>query len=162
MTHTTQASGSTAAAARSLWSILAAVAAAAVTHAFDFGAVAFGVAGIVAVLLVMLVRRYRRTGARVWLAVYGVLNAWIIVGFGIVGGFWNHTVKVAVAAAHGGALPPSLEGAFTPPEFGPAAYEATWMLLFVASVVAAWLGYRFARTVPWSRQASTPIAEAQP
>ncbi len=138
------------AASRSLWTIAATVILASITHAWDFGHPAFVAGAIVLAILYALNRAYRRTGSRLSLVFYLLLILWIVGAFGVVGGLWNHAVKLAVSVANGGALPPSMERLFMSPDLGGAGYEATWILMGVAGVVAAWFGYRFARTARWT------------
>jgi hypothetical protein len=135
--------------AASLWSISITVILASITHAYEFGIVAFAVAAVVIAVLLALSSHYRRTGNRPVLALYGLLNVWVIGGFGLVGGLWNHAVKAAVSVANGGALPQSLERFFMSPDLGSATYEIIGILTFGASIFAAYFGYRFARTVRW-------------
>ena len=129
---------------------------ASITHAYEFGTPAFVVGAIVITILVALSSHYRRTGNRLVLVLYGLLNLWVIGGFGLVGGLWNHTVKVAVSAVNDGALPLSLQRFFMSPDLGSAPYEAIGILTFVASMFAAYFGYRFARTVRWMGRADSP------
>jgi hypothetical protein len=141
--------------AASLWSVSITVMLAAITHAYEFGSAAFVVAAVVIAILFVLSSHYRRAGNRLVLVVYGLLNLWVIGGFGLVGGLWNHAVKVAVSLANGGALPVSLERCFMSPDLGSATYEALGILTFGASMVAANFGYRFARTVRWTGRAES-------
>lgn len=136
-------------ASRSLLSIAVTASLAAITHAYDFGIPAFIVGAVIIATLIALSRRYRRTGSRPAVVLYGLLSLWIIGGFGLVGGFWNHAVKGTLMAANGGALPSGLEPLFMSPDLGPPVYEVGYILLFAASALAAYLGYRFVRTVPW-------------
>lgn len=152
-TYSQQSSRSTNAASRSLWSVTATVILASITHAYEFGAPAFVAGAIVIAILVALSNHYRRTGNRPALVVYGLLNLWVVVGFGIVGGLWNHAVKVAISSANGGAPPPSLGRFFMSPDLGSATYETVGILTFGASMFAAYFGYRLARTVRWTARA---------
>lgn len=161
MTTSAQSSSLSAiAASRLLWSIAATVVLASITHAYEFGAPAFAVGAIVIALLSALSGRYRRTGTRPALVIYGLLNLWIIGAFGLVGGLWNHAFKVVVSAAHGGALPPALEPFFMSPDLGSATYEAIGILTFGASLCAAYFGYRFARMVRLVARADAPGRDA--
>ena len=155
-TSSQQSSRSTIAVLRAWWSISATVALAAITHAYEFGTPAFVVGAIVIAILFALSSHYRRTGNRPVLVVYGLLNLWVIIGFGLVGGLWNHAVKVAVSAVNGGALPLALERFFMSPDLGSATYEAIGILTFGASMFAAYFGYRYARTVRWMGRADSP------
>lgn len=131
--------------ARSLQSVSLAALLASVTHAYDFGVVAIALGVVVIAVLGALSARVRSSRSRVTLAVYALLNLWIIGGFGIVGGFWNHTVKLVLAAAHGGAVPQAAQRLFMSPDLGSVGYEASGVLTFVAAVLAATFGYRFVR-----------------
>lgn len=132
---------------RSLLSISATAFLAAITHAYDFGVPALVAGGILIALMALLNGHYRRTGKRIPLLLYGLLNLWIIVGLGLVGGFWNHTVKVALAATYRGAIPASVENLFMSPELGSVVFEGLGVLTFVACVVAAYFGYHYGRAV---------------
>jgi len=136
-------------ASRSLLSISVTAALASITHAYDFGIPAFIVGAVMIAALAALSRRYQRTGSRPAVVLYGLLNLWIIGGFGLVGGFWNHAVKIPLMAMNGGTLPSTLWPLFMSPDLGSPTYEVLYILLFAASVPAAYLGYRFVRTVPW-------------
>ena len=118
---------------------------AAFTHSYVFGPPAFIAGGIVIALLFALGFGYQRDGKRILLLPYALINLWIIVGFGIVGGFWDHVVKGILRALHDGAVPPSLEPWFTSPDLGSAVFETAWILTFLASLAAALFGYRFIR-----------------
>ncbi len=98
---------------------------AAITHAYDFGAPALLAGAIAIALLIALGLGYQRSGSRVALAFYALLNLVLIAGFGIVGGFWNHAVKVAICAVRGGPLPPSAEAWFVSLAHDEAAIDAT-------------------------------------
>lgn len=132
---------------------------ASITHAYEFGTPAFVVGAIVVAILFALTSHYRRTGNRLVLVLYGLLNLWVIGGFGLVGGLWNHAVKVAVSAVNGGALPLSLERFFMSPDLGSTTYEAIGILTFGASMFAAHFGYRYVRTVRWMGRADSPGQE---
>ncbi len=129
----------------SVLSISLTAALATTSHAYEFGPPAFLVGAAVIALLVALGLGYLRSRKRVVLVLYGLLSLGIIAGFGIVGGFWNHTVKVLLCAVLGSPLPASAEPWFVSLEPGPGLYEAAGILTFVASVAAAVHGYRFIR-----------------
>ena len=118
---------------------------ASVTHAYEFGPAAFVVGAAAIAMVVALGLGYRRSGSRAALALYVALGLWIVVGLGIVGGFWNHAVKDVVCALRGGPLPASAEPWFLSPAPGDAVYETAGILTFVASVAAAVHGHRFIR-----------------
>lgn len=130
---------------RSLVSVSATAALAAVTHAYDFGLVAFLVGAITIAVLSLLIVWAGRSGSRIALVLYALLALWIIVGFGLVGGFWNHTVKVVVATAAGGVLPSGLTGLFMSPALGGLLFEGSGILTFVACLVGAYESGRYVR-----------------
>lgn len=116
---------------------------AAYTHAYDFGPVAYLAGAVLLGAVLAAGLAYRRRGGVALRVTYGVLDLWIIVGFGIVGGFWNHAVKLVVSAIHGGMVPASLEPWFLSLAPGSATFEIAGVLMFVTSLPAAWYGRRF-------------------
>lgn len=134
---------------RALLSVSLTALLASITHAYEFGTPALVVGGIAVALLAGLSGRYCRTGSRPALLAYGLLTVWIIAGFGVVGGLWNHAIKVALSAMHGGVLPPALAPLFMSPDLGSSTYEGVGILTFVASLFAAYHGHRFARKIGW-------------
>lgn len=151
-----QSGRATIGASPSLWSVSATVLLASITHAYESGTPAFVVGAIIIAILFALSSHYHRTGHRLALVLYGLLNLWVIGGFGVVGGLWNHAVKVAISAVNDGALPVVVERFFMSPDLGSAMYEVVGILTFAASMFAAWFGYRFARAVPWTARADSP------
>lgn len=130
--------------ARSLYSVSVTALMASVTHAYDFGPVAL-LAGVATVTVLYLLRaRFLQTAGWAPFAGYGLLSLWIIVGFGLVGGFWNHTVKVALVTVYRG-MPAGHEGLFMSPEVGTVVLEGSGVLTFIACLFAAYFGYRFVR-----------------
>lgn len=101
-------------------------------------------------------RRFRTTGNKTSLWAYGFLNTWLVVGFGFVDGFWNHTVKLigfqlhSLLSLHGG-VTNTVEKSFE----GNLIYQATGILTFVASIFAAYYGYKFIRIGMQSKITST-------
>jgi hypothetical protein len=130
------------AAALSLAGISATVILASVTHAYQFGSRAFVAGFIVIALLCGMNILYRRTSSRVFLVLYGLLNAWVIIGFGLLNGFWNHSFKVFLYYLHNGNLPPFLAKLFMTPQIGGFFYEGAGVLTFVMSMVASYYGYK--------------------
>jgi len=138
--------------ARSLYSVSATVLLASVTHAYDFGLPALVVGVVVVGALYLLRRRFLYTGGWGAFTIYGLLNLWIIAGFGLVGGLWNHTVKMALIQ-HGG-IPAGLEGLFMRPEAGSVLFEGSGMLTSLTCLIAAYFGYWFVRAALASDTAS--------
>lgn len=162
-TSSHRAGPSATAASASLWSISVTAILASITHAYEFGSVAFVVGATVIAVLFVLSSKYGRTRSKPVLLIYGLLNVWIIGAFGLVGGLWNHAVKLAVSVANGGVLPPSWQRLFMSPDLGSATYETIGILMFGASMFAAYFGYRFARALlnrHWGPAGSvTPVAK---
>ena len=110
---------------------------AAFVHAHYVGIHAYGVGVLVSVILELLATTARKRRAQAALVAYALLCAWILLGFGIVSGFWNHAMKLLVAALHGGAVPAALAGLFKMPGVGGVALEIGGCLTFVSACVAA-------------------------
>lgn len=119
---------------------------AAYTHSYEFGPPAFFAGGVVIALLGTLGHGYARGGRRWLLWPYALLVLWLVLAFGIAGGFWDHGVKALVCMLHGGVVPPVLQPMFTSPELGGAPYEIAWILTFLASLAAFFFGHRFIRS----------------
>ncbi len=132
-------------AALSLSAISATVILASITHANEFGyRTVIGGLIIIASLCVLNIL-YLRTGNKVLLAFYALLNAWVIIGFGLVNGFWNHGMKIFLYYLHNGSLPPFLAKLFMAPQIGSPFFEGAGILTFVVSIAAAYYGYKFMR-----------------
>jgi hypothetical protein len=149
-------------ATRSLQSVTATAVFAAITHAYDFGPTALMVGAIAIVILAGLNFGIRRSGSRILLVPYAVLNAFAIIGFGIVGGFWNHGVKLIVNAAHGGSIPTALEPFFMTTDVGDLVFESCGTLMFVASMFAAYFGYRLVRAARTQSSARRNLEAVEP
>lgn len=128
----------------SLYSIALTVALASITHSFQFGFRAFVAGGIIATILIILNRLYQRNKNTMLFIFYALLNAWVIIGFGIINGFWNHTFKVFLNYLHNGYLPPFLAGLFSDPKVGSFLLESTGIATFVTSMVAAYYIFQMA------------------
>ena len=130
------------AAVASLAASSATIVLASVTHAYEFGYRAFAAGFAIIVLLYGISKLYQRTGHKVLLVFYGLLNAWVVIGFGLVNGFWNHAFKVFLHYLHNGSLPPFLAKLFMTPQIGSFVYEGTGVLTFAMSVAASYYGYK--------------------
>lgn len=131
------------AAGLSLAGISATVILASITHAYEFGYRAFVAGFIVIALLCAFSILYWSTRNKVFLVFYGLLNAWVIIGFGLFNGFWNHTFKVFLHYLHNGYLPPFLAKLFMTPQIGSSFFEGVGILTFVMSMFAVYYGYKF-------------------
>lgn len=130
------------AAGLSLAGISATVILTSITHAYGFGYRAFVAGFIVIAFLCAFNILYRRTGNKVFLVFYGFLNAWVIIGFGLFDGFWNHAIKVFLQYLHNGYLPPFLAKLFLTPQIRSSFFEGVGVLTFVMSMFAAYHGYK--------------------
>ncbi len=131
----------------SLCGISATVMLSSITHAYEFAsAVPYAVGATIVAFLYLLHRLYSRGHLRWAFVLYGLLNLFIIGGPGIWNGLWNHAVKLAARAHHEGTLPPALEPLIVSPDLG-IVYETVAVLTFVASMFAAWFGFRYARVI---------------
>jgi len=80
-----------------------------------------------------------RSRAARW--IYIIFAALMILGFGVVDGLWDHTIKMIVFFLRGANLA-NMAGLPFPP-VGSAFHEITGVLAFVATVFAAYYGYQF-------------------
>lgn len=128
----------------SLFSITLTVSLASITHFFQFGYRAFVAGGIIAIILIILNNLYQRNKNTIIFIFYALLNAWVIIGFGIINGFWNHTFKVFLNYLHNGYLPPFLAGLFSDPKVGSLLFEGTGIATFVMSMVATYYIFQMA------------------
>lgn len=126
-------------------SILLTVIMASMHHIPTFGhlAIVLGVAVGLVFLIIRAVFQYTRNEGV--LLIYGLLNIIIIVGAGLIDGFWNHAFKLFIYHLHGGYIPPLLIHLFQNPAIGTLWYEATGILTFISSMFAAYFTYRFFR-----------------
>lgn len=130
----------------SLVSLVLTVLLASITHADEFGFRAFAAGFAMAAILSLLNIWFQRTGNGVALWVYGLLSAFIIAGFGIFNGFWNHAFKVFLTYLHGGHLPPLLASLFMDPRVGGPLYEGIGVATFVSSMFAAYFIFKTIQT----------------
>jgi hypothetical protein len=133
----------TPAAGLSLAAISATVILSSTTHAYESGYRAFLAGLIVIALFFGMSILYRRTKKKYFLVLYGLLNAWVIIGFGLLSGFWNHGMKVFLYYLHNGSLPPFLAKLFMTPQIGSPFSEGAGVLTFFMSVFAAYYGSSF-------------------
>lgn len=120
-------------------------------HAYEIGYKALVLALVIVVLPALSMRRFRQTGSKAALWVYRLLTAWLVIGFGLADGLWNHLIKTlgfyyVLLPAHGGDAK-LVERTFSilPPEVGNFLFEGTGILTFVAGLFAAYYGYKFAQ-----------------
>lgn len=132
----------------SLMSTIMTTTLAAIHHTYEIGFHAVFLVVIFMVLPALLMRWFKKTEKQVSLWAYGLLNTWLVVGFGLVDGLWNHILSPlgfslhALMSLHGGGSP-----AVEKPFVGNFIYDATGVLTFIASMFAAYYAYKFVRTV---------------
>lgn len=117
---------------------------ASIVHFYVLGIRAFIAGGILLVLMGVLAGIFMKTDSKPVLLIYGFICSLIIIGFGLVSGFWNHAVKDFLAYLHGG-LPPIMAKLFMSPEIGSVFFEMAGILTFAASLFAAYYTYQFIR-----------------
>lgn len=117
---------------------------ASIDHFYLFGSRAL-VAGFGAIVLLhVLIFLFWRTRNKAFLMIYGILNGFILLGFGLANGFWNHACKLFLTYLHNG-MPTPLAHLFSHPTVGCFVYEGSGTLAFVTSVFAAYFAYQFVR-----------------
>lgn len=113
-------------------------------HAYEIGFAAVILVVLFVVAPIVLMRGFKNNGTKEFLWAYGLLNTWLVVGLGLVDGLGNHIIKPVgflfqrLAAFHGGStrvVEKAVEGGLI--------YESAGMLTFVASMFAAYYGYKF-------------------
>ena len=143
MNNSTQSSNPVHTSARlSLLSIELTAAVTTVHHLYKLGLGAFGLGTVLIGFPIAFLLWFRSTKRGLPLILYGLVNLWIIIGFGIVDGFWDSTIKVYFANYF-----------FTSSRYfirlplGSYLFEVTGVLTFVASLFAAYYSYKFITTV---------------
>jgi branched-chain amino acid transport system substrate-binding protein len=121
----------------SLAGVLSTSALTTVHHFYKLGTAAFALGVITTVFPIVFQWWYVQTRRGLPLTLYTLISLWIIVGFGIVDGFWDSTVKVYLSNF----LFPDSRFFIRPP-LGSFVYEASGILTFIASIFAAYYGYR--------------------
>jgi len=100
-----------------------------VNHVFVLGPAAFALGAVLLVLPPLLMWWFTATNSRVALGGYLLMNLWIIVGFGLIKGLWDDTLRLYL-----GTLFSSLSTSYPRPEIGSYAYEASGILMFVGGL----------------------------
>ena len=111
-------------------------------HHLDELGISFLIPAIVTVSLPVIFTWWflkTRSSAARW--TYAIFAALLILGFGVVDGFWNHNIKMIVFFLRGASLA-NMAGLPFPP-VGSAFHEITGVLAFVATMFAAYFGYQF-------------------
>lgn len=115
---------------------------ASITHAYIFGHRAFFAGFIFIFLLAILNIQYQRGKNKIFLFFYFLLNLFVIIGFGLLNGFWNHTIKVSLYYLHGSQIPPLFAGLFENTSIGTFFQESIGFLTFIASMFSAYYSFK--------------------
>ena len=113
----------------SLISVLLTAVAITVNHVFTLGIGALLLGAVLLVLPAALWTWFRRTGRRTALASYLLMNAWIVLGFGLFKGLWDIALPVFM-----GTLMSSISTTYPRPVFGPLWFEISGIVMFIGSV----------------------------
>jgi len=109
----------------------------------NLGSCSLGPALIITILPLVLIWQWIRKPSRPLLWAYGIYLAFMIIGFGLYDGLFNHTIKMTVFFLHGADRTlMTTSFPFFPP-VGSTFHEVTGVLTFVIALYAAYLGYRF-------------------
>lgn len=104
-------------------------------HVFTLGSGAFVLGAILLAVPPALWIWFRRTG-NIWaLAAYGVMNGWIVVGFGVIKGLWGITLPIFA-----GTFLSSLSTVYPKPVFGGVGFEISGVAMFLGSLFVLYYG----------------------
>ncbi|PYR51708.1 MAG: hypothetical protein DMF95_07965, partial [Acidobacteria bacterium] len=104
-------------------------------HVFTLGSGAFVLGATLLAVPPALWIWFRRTGNRRALAAYGVMNAWIVVGFGVITGLWDITLPIFA-----GTFLSSVSTAYPKPVFGAFGFEISGVAMFLGSLFVLYYG----------------------
>ena len=113
----------------SLISVMLTAAAITVNHLYTLGAGALLLGATLLVVPATLLTWFRRTGSTPALAGYLLTNAWIIIGFGVMKGLWESTLRVFA-----GTPLSFVSTAYPKPAFGAFGFEISAILMFLGSL----------------------------
>ncbi len=113
-----------------------------VHHYYKLSNGAFILGTVIIFLPIIFLNWFRKTKSPTPFILYGLMNAWIIIGFGIADGFWDSTIKVYFSnfLFHNSRL-------FIRSPLGSFPFEVTGVFAFIASLFAVYYGYKFLNTV---------------
>jgi ABC-type branched-subunit amino acid transport system substrate-binding protein len=125
------------AARASLLSVLLTALMITINHVYALGPRALGLGAVLCVVPGALLWWFRDTQRPVALMGYLLMNAWIVVGFGLLKGLWGITLPLFL-----GTLLASLSTTFPRPTLGAYGFEASGILMFIGSLFVAYTAYR--------------------
>src|SRR6266568_4444789 len=117
------------AARRSLLSVLVTAGFVTVNHLYPLGAKALLLGALLAGGATALLWWFRNSRSSVAFAGYLLMNLWIVVGFGLLKGFWADTLPVFI-----GSLLASLSTSFARPTLAPVWVELSGIAMFIGSL----------------------------
>jgi ABC-type branched-subunit amino acid transport system substrate-binding protein len=123
-----------------------------INHLYSLGPGAFGLGAVLLVVPAALLWWYRNTKSPVAFIGYLLMNAWIVIGFGLLKGLWASTLKVFL-----GSLLASVSTAFPRPTLGTYGFEASGILTFVGSLFVAYYAYRLIQTRRVALRGDPPV-----
>jgi ABC-type branched-subunit amino acid transport system substrate-binding protein len=106
-------------------------------HLYVLGPKAFGLGAVLVVGPVALLWWFRKTKSPIALAGYLLMNLWIVVGFGLIKGLWGISLPLYLGSGLA-----AVSTAYPRPTFGPYAFEASGILMFLGSLFVAFYAYR--------------------
>jgi branched-chain amino acid transport system substrate-binding protein len=108
-----------------------------VNHVYTLGIGALALGVTLSVVPAMLFMRARNTASRAALVGYLAMSGWIIIGFGVLKGLWDHTLPIFV-----GTLMSALSTGYPRPVLGAFAFEISGVSMFLGSLFVAYHAIR--------------------
>ncbi len=112
-----------------------------VNHWYSLGSGAFILGAVLLIVPPTLWGLFQRTGNRTWFAAYLAVNAWIVVGFGFIKGFWDGGLRLFL-----GTFLSSHSTAFPKPTVGTAGFELSGLLTFIGSLFVLYYAHQLMET----------------
>jgi len=125
------------AARRSLISVTLTAVMITANHLYVLGPKALGLGAVLLVGPVALLWWFRNTRSPVAFAGYLLMNLWIVVGFGLIKGFWGITLPLYLGTGLA-----AVSTAYPKPMLGPYGFEASGLLMFIGSLFVAYYAYQ--------------------
>jgi ABC-type branched-subunit amino acid transport system substrate-binding protein len=112
-----------------------------VNHWYTLGVGAFGLGVVLLALPAAFWLWFQRTHSRSALVGYLLMNAWIVIGFGLAKGFWDGVLRLFL-----GTFLASRFTAFPKPAIGTAGFELSGLLMFIGSAFVLYSAHKFLQT----------------
>jgi ABC-type branched-subunit amino acid transport system substrate-binding protein len=123
-----------------------------INHVYTLGTGAFFLGFILLVVPAVLWWWLRRTQSRLALVGYLLMNAWIVVSFGLAKGFWDGVLRLFL-----GTFLASRLSAFPKPAIGLVGFELSGLLLFVGGLFVLYFAYKFIQTMRAPDTSAAPV-----